>query len=184
MTTLPQLADCLFLEWGATFWLVTIVIIVAIVGFFILLIWFLSRRHGTSTNEAVAISHEDSGLKVKVSGPMTVGIFAALLVLLLIGCIGFVIYWVSNEFRQEHSVALNSPSRKVALEDVLEKYKHSTRVKIDIKDRAKNFLINGSYEGECISDLFQSICNQHASEISCTEDKWKQTLTIDLVSSK
>jgi hypothetical protein len=180
MTKLPQLAGCLTLELGWAFWVWVTVAIIVIASLIALLIWFLGSRQ-TTANDALTVSHKNSGITLGTFGTLPLAIVGCGLVLLLIGGIGFGIYLISEQFRTEQSVVVNSPSRSVTLEDVLEKYKDDTRVRIDVKEAAKRFAFTGRYEGVCISDLFESICRQHASQISCNPDRWNQILTVDVV---
>jgi hypothetical protein len=142
-TKVPQLSGCLTLEWGVGFWGWVILGVVALIILFLLLIWFFGVRHRTAQNDSIAVSHEPSGIEAKAYGGATNVILACLLVALLIGGTLYGIL-ISDEFRTEHSVAVNAPSRGVTLEEVREKYKGYTRVAIDIKEAAKKFSFMGN----------------------------------------
>src|SRR5262245_1008388 len=130
MTNFPQLANCLSLEWGMTFWISIICIIIGIILLFFIVIWFFGVRHRAG-RDTVTLTHKDSGVKGTVSGmtlPMT--ILACLVVLGLIGLTGFGIYMIYDQFRTAEFVAIDSPSRSLTLEEVREKFKAYTRVSI------------------------------------------------------
>jgi hypothetical protein len=102
-------------------------------------------------------------------------------VFVLIGAIGWLLYWGHDKARSSFEVSFDTASAPpVDLDTLRDKFQPDTQVTITIRDRAKKFLVSGKFEGACVEDLFESICRHYNGKLTCDSSKLNRSLTVDM----
>ena len=175
---MSQFAGCLVLEWGWGFLAWTGIVFFAVVGVLVLIIK-LVRKPTQAPSQPASVILEKLG--VIITGEQAV--FVAV-ILLAISAIGYVTYKGYESFKDSYSVAVDSPEIGVELQALRDKFQGETQATIIIRDAAKKFSVTGSYEGACVSNLFDSICRKYTSKLSCRTSWFDRTLVVDLTQAK
>jgi hypothetical protein len=76
-------------------------------------------------------------------------------------------YLYDDYLSTRYFVALDTPEIGATLEELRGRYIERTESPIVLSDRAKKFEVMGSFEGDCILDMFRSICEKHDGGLDC-----------------
>jgi len=167
---MSQFGQCLVLEWGWGFLIGAGIGLIVLCGILGLLIWFFRLRGGSKTSKG-------SYHGVTIAGPIVPFIAS----LAIIVAVGYGLYLGYDKFRTTYSVSFDTASgQSKDLGELRDFYQPDTQVTILVKDRARHFPVTGRFEGACVQDLFETICRQYSSKLSCDTSMLRRTVTIDL----
>jgi hypothetical protein len=167
---MAELGRCTLFEWG---WPFLVIVAVAGVSLIVALI-YLAKFFGLHRRTPTPDEANFDGFTIRGS-LARFGFF-----IVLLGAIGYAVYYGYDRFHETYSVAFDTASGpSVSLETLRSKFQGDTQATIIIGDRAKKFSVTGHYEGACTLELFETICRQYASRLSCNASLKNQTLTVD-----
>ena len=168
---MPQFANCLVFEWGWGFFALLIVLFIVIVGLLLFLAWFFGLRRPARGVDEIAYD------KTTVRG----GLARLAFVVVVIGAIGYGLYWGYDKARTSFEVSFDTASASpVELETLRNKFQPDTQASVTIRDRAKKFLVSGKFGGACVEDLFESICRHYNDQLICDSSKINRSLAVDM----
>jgi hypothetical protein len=167
---MPQFAECLVFEWGWGFFAFLTITFIVIVGLLLFLAWFLGLHRPTSRADEIVYD------KTTVRGAIARLAF----IIVVIGAIGYGLYWGYDKARTSFEVSFNTTSAPADLEKLRNKFQPDTQATITIGDRAKNFSVSGKFKGVCVEDLFESICRHYNDQIVCRSSKFGRSVAIDM----
>jgi hypothetical protein len=174
---MSQFAQCLVLEWGWGFLIWVGIGLLLLCGVLATLIIFFGLRPRSKSGKLSSKSGKVGWHNFTLTGY----IVNFVVFLAVIGVVGYGLILGFSKYGTTYSVSFDTasgPSKDLG--ELRDWYQPDTQVTILIKDHARRFPVTGRYEGACVQDLFESICRQYNSKLSCNTSILSRTITIDL----